>query len=201
MLDCRRKIEAEVPPFLFGSTEVLALGCAISGSTIDDVPSLKPRGGSCFRGFHIYVQTNPSRQQSISSKSFDSPIPTSVTAIASISSWVPCSHYPCWLCPVWEQYVIVPGASVCTPLMGHLSYSVSAPHAAGQLLAQQYAAYAESFRAGSLSLTYGLVNEKHLTPSQHGNSNSIRLYPAGQLCPILDYAHTVGAAEIGTPDA
>jgi hypothetical protein len=53
----------------------------------------------------------------------------------------------------------VPGASVCTPLMGHLSYSVSAPHAAEQLLAQQYAAYAESFRAGSLSLTYGHLKE------------------------------------------
>ena len=59
---------------------------------------------------------------------------------------------------------VVPGAFVCTPLMGHLSYSVSALHAAEQLLAQQYAAYAESFRAGSLSLTYGHLKEKYLTP-------------------------------------
>lgn len=58
----------------------------------------------CLRGFHIHIQATIKHLFQRLRLSY----PNLSIAIASISSWVPCSHCPCWLCLAWEQYVSRP---------------------------------------------------------------------------------------------
>jgi hypothetical protein len=137
---------------LFDSTKVLALGCAISAQRLMTSGASNLAAVLASAGFHTHAQTTIKATEHLFQKAL---------ALLSQPRYRNRKHLvmgallslPLLAVPSMGTVRILPGASVCTPLMRHLSYSVSAPHAAEQLLAQQYAAYVESFRAGSLSLT------------------------------------------------
>jgi hypothetical protein len=88
---------------------------------VNDVPSIDPRS-SCIRGILIDIHINNHRVNTASKSSQLRPSnSTPSLENASISTWVPCSHCPCWLFPAWELYVFCLVHTDCTPLMDILA--------------------------------------------------------------------------------